>query len=144
MALKEGRCTNCGSILFLDPSAQKGHCLFCDAVFENKEAFRAADDPDAFEFPNVEQPKYEGPSLDPRPVQQVRFAVPTPAKTTSAATQQPTYVVKQAEDMPDLRIPTKAKITMIVVLVIVVGGLFGIGMPMARARDHERSEIAGV
>ena len=62
-ALKEGLCVNCGSLLMLESRNEKGHCLFCDAVFDNKEAFRAKAEPDQFTFPNEPQPPYEGPNL---------------------------------------------------------------------------------
>ena len=69
MPLKEGKCINCGSLLMLDPSMPKGHCPFCDCVFDNEEAFRAFQHPEEFTFPNDPQPPYTGPSLVPLPYQ---------------------------------------------------------------------------
>jgi hypothetical protein len=62
MPLKEGRCPNCGSILQLNTAAEKGHCLFCDAVFENTQAFDIADNPGEYTYPNLPQPSMKDPT----------------------------------------------------------------------------------
>jgi hypothetical protein len=137
MALKEGRCLNCGSILFLDPKSEKGHCLFCDAVFDNKEAFLAAANPSAYEFKNEEQPPYEGPNLDPRPV----YTAPVmPVATKRPAAREPEFVSK-VEKVPELVIPQRKKMILIGATVLVVAVFLAIFLPLTLRRDRQREEI---
>lgn len=139
MALKEGRCVNCGSILFLDPKNEKGHCLFCDAVFANSEAFRAQKDPDQFTFPNEPQPPYEGPNLDPRPsAVTVTTPVHMPAAQKKAAVPafEPTVT-----HIPDARIPKKAKMLSLGISLLVVAITAAIAIPLLLRRNTQRQII---
>jgi len=144
MALKEGRCPNCGSILHLDPAAEKGHCLFCDAVFDNQEAFDIAANPKDVVFPNLPQPKYEGPSLDPR---QSSAATVTPAARKQQAAPKkpveakPAYVIKEPVKMPDFKLSHKTKLIILIVVVLVVAISAAIAVPTIISRDAARSEL---
>lgn len=137
MALKEGRCINCGSILFLDPKNEKGHCLFCDAVFLNSEAFRANQDPDSFAFPNEEQPPYDGPNLDPRP--QVAAAAPVARPTVKKETV-PDFV-PTVNAIPDAKIPKRAKIIAITSLIVILAVFTAVFLPLTLNRDRNRTAI---
>lgn len=137
MALKEGRCVNCGSILFLDPKNEKGHCLFCDAVFLNSEAFRAEQDPGSFAFPNEEQPPYDGPNLDPRP--QMAAAAPVARPTVKKETV-PAFV-PTVNAIPDAKIPKKAKIIAITALVVILAVFTAVFLPLTLNRDKYRTAI---
>lgn len=143
MALKEGRCPNCGSILHLDPSAEKGHCLFCDAVFDNQTAFDIAANPKDVVFPNLPQPKYEGPSLAPRqsavaaqPTQ--RKQAPAPKKAVEA---KPAYVMKEPVKMPDFKLSHKSKLTILAVVVLIVALSAAVAVPTIISRDAARSQL---
>lgn len=151
MALKEGRCPNCGSILFLDRSAEKGHCLYCDCVFQNDEAFKIAaemEDDDSREFPNEEQPEYTGPSLDPK--QQVkdidfddiaRRAEPVSSKSVSANAGSGAYRIKKRDD---IQIEADPQVKKVIIAVVAAAALLiaGILVPTISKRDARRSEIA--
>src|SRR5450756_2303954 len=56
MAIKEARCTNCGSILMTDPTGPTVKCMFCRAVVDTQEALAVAADPTGYVFPNEPQP----------------------------------------------------------------------------------------
>lgn len=143
MALKEGRCTNCGSILNLDPAAEKGHCLFCDAVFDNKTAFEVAANPQGVEFPNLPQPKYEGPNLDPKAINASGLPAnrPKQAQQVKKSKPAPLYVPNESIKMPDMRVSFKTKIIAIIVAVVVLGIIAAISVPVVMNRDNTRTKI---
>lgn len=143
MALNEGRCPNCGSILQLDPAAEKGHCLFCDAVFANKVAFDIASNPAGVVFPNEPQPKYEGPSLDPvlsygqstsqRQVQKVQKK----AKPELP----PVYIPKEPAKLPDIRLSGKMKLRIGLIALAVILLVTGISVPLVMQRNQTRAKL---
>lgn len=140
MALKEGRCTNCGSLLILDPRMEKGQCLFCGAVFQNDDAIAAMDFPVDYEFPNEEQPEYTGPSLA---VQPTREAVYAPALTPRKRKGKKVEVFELEDpDIPDLKIPRKKQIWMS----LVTAGAFIIFLAVffffSLDRDNKREKIS--
>lgn len=137
MALKEGRCTNCGSILFLEPKNEKGHCLFCDAVFDNSEAFRANLAPDQFTFPNEPQPKYDGPNLDPRP----SVAVAAPSHRPAVQKKTTPAFEPKVTSIPDAKIPPKAKILAVGIMLAVLLVMAAILVPLIVRRDAGRKAI---
>lgn len=142
MQLKEGRCPNCGSILQLDADAEKGHCLFCDAVFENEEAFEIAKNPSAYTFPNLPQPKYEGPSLDPKvtagAAQQVKKT-----KKKEKPPPPPVYVPKEPVELPDISLPTKVKVRILLISLAVIIAIVGISAPIIKKKrfDPRRTDF---
>lgn len=147
MVLKEGRCPNCGSILNLDPDMDKGHCLFCDAVFENKTAFAIAENPAGYEFPNEPQPKYEGPSLDPKARQSGSKQKPVtpsaPAKEKRKPKKAPpkAYVHKEPIKLPEIKLPARFRKQLIAAAVIVVLVTAGVTTPLIMTRNQVRAEL---
>ncbi len=139
MALKEGRCINCGSILFLDPQMPEGHCFFCDCVFKNEDAFRASTNPEEFTFPNEPQPKYEGPSLTPSQVQHGPI-VPAVSRTARKVTPADEYVIPEKK-VPKLKMPLKAIVGSLIVAVLIIGIFAAITVPTVLKRDAQRLEI---
>ena len=142
MALQEGRCTNCGSILMLDPRMEKGHCLYCDAVFENARAFELYADASDYEFPNLPQEKYEGPNLDPVPV---HAPLPKAVQSNSQPTAQkqaPTakYIVEN-KNVPDFNLSSRQIMLLVAVFLAIVGLFSAIMLPQTIRRDRLRSEI---
>lgn len=149
MALREGRCPNCGSILFLDSSAEKGHCLYCDCVFENKKAFsvaKIAEEDPSYEFPNEEQPKYEGPSLHPKQhIKEIDFknieAAAKEKPATAGSSLPPSFDLTAKKDV-QIKVPPRIK------KIFIAGGLgfvllfLAITVPSTLKRDREREAIA--
>lgn len=146
MAIREGRCPNCGSILTLDDKMEKGHCLFCDAVFENSRAIEIAADPSGVEFPNEEQPKYEGPSLDPvlrnTPAAKIAAAPRTEKKAARRApVQAEAYTHKDPIKLPEVKLTPKKRIQVALVFIIIAAIIAGIGIPTVTKRDNDRKAI---
>lgn len=142
MALKEGRCINCGSILFLDPQMPEGHCFFCDCVFKNEDAFRASTNPEEFTFPNEPQPKYEGPSLTPSQMQRGPV-VPAVNRTARKAAPVDEYVMPEKK-VPKLKIPLKTILIMLGVAVVIVGIFAAIAVPTIVKRNAQSLQIGKV
>lgn len=139
MAIKEGRCINCGSILFLDTDSPKGHCLFCDCVFDNADAFRAQTHPEEFTFPNEPQPKYEGPSLTPSAQRGAPVAM-APRTAAVPVKEKDVYVLPETK-VPDLKIPMKAVAIITAISALVVAVFVAVAFPLVSKRDKEQSAI---
>lgn len=139
MAIKEGRCINCGSILFLDTDMPKGHCLFCDCVFDNEEAFRAHREPENFSFPNEPQPKYEGPSLTPAQVARGPVMAPVPAAARKEAVVDD-YRPPQTK-VPSLKIPLKTVALLVGISVLVVAIFLAVAFPLTAKRGKQQEAI---
>jgi hypothetical protein len=143
--LKEGRCPNCGSIIQLDPTVTKGHCLFCDAVFENKEAFSIAANPAGAVFPNLPQPKYEGPSLDPTPA-----AYAGSSQAAKASQQQfkkdrkplpLAYVPKEPTKLPEIKLSPRTKRRVLLISLIVLLIIAAVSVPLIITRDQDKARL---
>lgn len=142
MIIKEGRCPNCGSILQLDSQSEKGHCLFCDAVFNNAEAFEAAENLGGRVFPNLPQPKYGGPSLDPRGNTAMSgFKTTEVAKKKTKPAPQPVYVHKEPVKLPEIKLSKKMRIRVAAVSVILIALVAGITIPLVTRRDSDRAKL---
>lgn len=149
MELKEGRCPNCGSILFLDPNQEKGHCLYCDCVFEGHEAFDIDERLAAGEeivFPNEEQEPYTGPSLDPKnQVRDLDFEkIAARAEVQSSASkvgkqQQQVYEIKKKQvTVTDLTVRQR------IILTVIPLALFGLFLAFTIPATIERDKKKGV
>lgn len=57
MAIKNGRCQNCGSIIRLDDQNEQAVCIFCHAKTPVETALAIEADPGAYTFPNEPQPE---------------------------------------------------------------------------------------
>ncbi len=57
MAIKSGRCANCGSIIRVDDQQSYGVCPFCRAKTPVDTALAIEQNPSAYTFPNEEQPE---------------------------------------------------------------------------------------
>ena len=149
MALKEGRCPNCGSILMLDPEQEKGHCLYCDAVFDNAKAFDLAENLGDYVFPNEEQPKYEGPDLDPKQYQP-RFDVEKLQQSIEAnqrkqaAKRQNSEVTLELSDqaIPELSMPRRQVARVAGVAILIATIFLAIMIPVSIERDRVKAELS--
>ncbi len=140
MAIKDARCVNCGSLIQVDNKEDKSHCMFCNCVFETGEGMRALEHPGDFEFPNEEQPEYDGPlgqhnrarAIAPAPAQ-----VPTPQQRKKEKPFEP-----KVKELPALKIPSRMKMVMIVVTVVLLGVLAAILLPTIAARNSRHETIS--
>ena len=148
MTLKEARCPNCGSLLQLDERNSQGHCLFCDAVFESETAFAIAADPNGMTFPNLPQPKYEGPNLNPQ-LSSAQFTArstqvePSKKQKAKAETKpaQPVYVPSNDIKIPDLRLTAKMRLTLIGAAVVLLAIIVALSAPPIMKRNAARSQL---
>ncbi|MDD2533957.1 MAG: hypothetical protein PHC86_04605 [Eubacteriales bacterium] len=148
MALKEGKCPNCGSILQLDDKNVQGHCLFCDAVFASEAAYEIAANPTAVSFPNLPQPKYEGPNLNPQltaaqvsaRATQLEMSKKKEAKAAAKA-EQPVYTPRADVKIPELKLSHKTKIQLILVAVAIVAIIGVAAMPSILTRNSARTTL---
>lgn len=136
MAIKDACCVNCGSLLKVDNKDDKSHCMFCNCVFDTSEGMRALENPEDFEFPNEEQPEYDGPLVQQG---RVRAIAPAPAQIPQARKQEEPFEPK-VKELPTLRIPSRMKVILIVTLVVVLGILAAILLPTIATRN-ERHEL---
>lgn len=140
MAEKEGRCVNCGSLLFLDPYQPKGHCLFCDCVFDTQEAFEAHAEPERFTFPNEKQPQYEGPALGPERTKRRRVEAVAPAPVAAPEAGEERYLLPEKK-VPSLKIPTRVVILYLALTLVFLGIISAIAFPLVAKRDHRLNEV---
>jgi len=142
MALRDGRCPNCGSIVHLDTNQEKGHCLFCDAVFEAQQSFEIAANPKDFEFPNLPQPRYEGPALNPKaPAPYSLPATQSASRRKQSAAAEPEPYVHKEIKLPDVRLSLKTKLLVAAVVVGVAALFAAITIPTSMKRDSDRAKI---
>ncbi|MDI9468872.1 MAG: hypothetical protein QM296_01555 [Bacillota bacterium] len=99
MAMKQGRCPNCGSILTVDDRQSKAVCMFCWARFTPAEAIRIDENPGAYDFPNEEQ---EEPTDEER---ELAFKATRQVTLTTAAVQRQTP--KRAKPQPGRLTPAQ-------------------------------------
>ncbi len=136
MAIKDACCINCGSLIKVDNKNDKSHCMFCNCVFDTSEGIRALENPEDFEFPNEEQPEYDGPLVQQsRP----RAVAPAPVKTPGARVQEKPFEPK-VKELPSLRIPSRMKMILIVGVFVALGLMAAILLPTISARN-ERHEL---
>lgn len=143
MALQEGRCTNCGSILILDSEQEKGHCLYCDAVFDNAKAFELYKDAGEYTFPNLPQPKYEGPCLDPVPSRShVHLSAPQRAASSTAAADPAPVYVRPTTKVPSLDLGPRKILLLTLLFAGVILLTLVLCLPFTLHRDRYRLAIA--
>ncbi|NCA98102.1 MAG: hypothetical protein EOM08_01140 [Clostridia bacterium] len=151
MTLKEGICPNCGSLLQLDDKNTQGHCLFCDAVFESDVAYAIAVDSAGVTFPNLPQPKYEGPNLNPQ-LNNAQFAArATQVETTKkqkakveVKPAQPAYVPKNDIKLPDLRLTVKTRLKLTGAAVLALAIIVALSAPPIMKRNDARIQLLAV
>ncbi len=142
MALRDGRCPNCGSLLHLESNQENGHCLFCDAVFPAKQSFDIAANPGDYEYPNLPQPKYEGPALNPKaPAPYSLPAAQTAVRKKVASKNEPEPYVKKDIKVPDIRMTMKTKLIFAAVIVGIFALFAAVTVPTAIKRDADRTTI---
>lgn len=148
MALKEGQCPNCGSLLQLEDKNEQGHCLFCDAVFNSEAAFAIVANPAGISFPNLPQPKYEGPNLNPQLTSAQANARASQIETTrkkeakaAVKSAQPAYQLRDDLKIPDLKLTFKTKIQLGAAALVLVAVIAGITLPVILDRISLRDQL---
>jgi hypothetical protein len=142
MALINGICKNCGSLIVTDDRDEMCECLFCDCFFPTSEAVEIAKHPEDYTFPNEPQPKREGAKrysavpVYPDPV-------PVAVKQTEASD-----AVKKKEKNPyevsadDVKAPKKTLWTIIAITVAFVLVVVAIFLPLYLVRMNHRDAMS--
>ena len=151
MAVKNGRCPNCGSLIKVNDAENQAACMFCYAVFTPAQAITANLQPGDYTFPNEEQPEpddevralafsnYRNVHVD------VQRTQPAPPKTTRLAdSDKLTPAEKVALQHKDIVEPKMTK-TNKIALPVIIGGLLVllavIFVPVTIDRENKRKEL---
>lgn len=140
MAHQEGRCPNCGSIVYVGSKNEQSHCLFCDAVFDSDQAIAIAQNPEGHTFPNQPQPKYEGPSLQPGQTGRPR-GKPAVKKARPKPPPPPTFEFTEPESLPDVRLPNAVKLRIALIALALIVLVVGISVPVVMRRNQVRQQM---
>ena len=156
MAIKEARCTNCGSIMMLDPGEPTSKCLFCRAVVDTQEALAVAADPTGYVFPNEPQPDEDtvtnAASLYNKALKQAQGGKPTqgsvktaqarkaPPRTTPVDTA-PRAQVEKIE-MPSAKLSNSAKIKIALTIAVLFLVTAAAVLPVTIIRDKNRTDLS--
>ena len=156
MAIKEARCTNCGSILMTDPTGPTVKCMFCRAVVDTQEALAVAADPTGYVFPNEPQPDEDtnvnAASLYNKALKQAQGGKPAqgavrtaqakkaPARTGVQIDNGPRAQVEKIE-MPSAKLSNAAKLKIVATLAIILLVTTAAVLPVTLIRDAHRSSL---
>ncbi len=142
--MQEGICKNCGSIVFVDPREENCHCVFCHCVFPSAEALEIAKNPNAYEFPNEEQPEYIPPETQRNQVNikksLEKLEREQNQQKAAKARKKPQYAVEQKK-LPNINLTKKQIFTTIGIFVLIFGLFIAIMLPRTIRRDEQREEI---
>lgn len=155
MAIKEARCTNCGSILSVDPAVPTAKCLFCRAVVDTAEALEVAADPAGYVFTNEPQPEEdtaENPaSLYNKALKQAQSKPAQGVARTAAAKKAPPRAPKpdnapraQVEkvEMPAVKLSGAAKLKIVAFLAALFLLVTAAVLPVTLVRDAHRASLS--
>lgn len=141
MALNEGRCPNCGSIILVDPEQEKSHCLYCEAVFDTQTSIDIAKSPEGVSFPNLPQEKYEGPSLAPKDLRADIDRTPPPAAVIHKKDSPAESFRPSAAPIPDMKLSSRQRILLLAGALIPILIFVLVAYPLTTKRDASREEI---
>ncbi|MDD4323519.1 MAG: hypothetical protein PHR37_01630 [Eubacteriales bacterium] len=112
--------------------------MFCNCVFDTSEGMRALEHPEDFDFPNEEQPEYEGPLVQQS---RARTVAPLPAQVPQSRKKEKPFEPK-IKELPALKIPSRMKMIIIVAVVVVLGILAAILFPTIATRSDRHEKIS--
>lgn len=154
MAIKNGRCANCGSIIRFDDRNEYAVCPFCNAKTEGKTALDIEANPKKYTFLNEPQEELseEDAALAMVGYKSKDSAAARKARLTAEASRARSKVDAQptaAERVAALRskpieIPkttTKQRLLIGGGIVLILGLLVGISLPLVIRRDNMRSQL---
>ena len=142
MAIAQGICKNCGSLIMLEDREELCECLFCNCVFPTAEAIDLSNDSEGYEFPNeTYEKRSDVKRLTVTPVFQdsVPAAVKRAEKSAAAKKEE---VVEYEVSPDDVQMPKK---TLRVVLAAALGFVvlvMAVALPMMFARNGNRAQLS--
>ncbi len=147
MAIKQGMCKNCGSLVMYDDRDELCECVFCNCVFSTEEASKIYENPNGYEFKNEKFEKQEGSKhyyASPVMPDVVEKAV-LRDKTSKTQTQDKSYKLKPNEfeiSPNDVKAPKKFVIGMLVGIVALIGIVVAIALPLFLQRKALTESIS--
>lgn len=149
MAVYDGLCTNCGSLLRVDDSSETTTCMFCWAESDSQKAIELMQNSEGYEFPNEKYPEPDpeekakimtqngvgGVILTPQ-VSAPKKKVEKRGKLTPKE-----KVALQNKPMVKPEVSKKDKIKITVWSIVFVLVLVGIGLPVYYLRQNKEDEI---
>ena len=141
MAIGQGICTNCGSLIMLEDREELCECLFCNCVFPTAEALLLAENAEGHEFLNEPQEKMENSRrLTVTPV----FHDPVPAAVAREDKKkaiEKEAVVEYEVSPDDVKPPKKVVKFILMSAAAFLGLLVLISVPLFLTRNNHRNEI---
>lgn len=152
MAMKEGRCPNCGSLVMVNDAENKAVCMFCSARFTPVRAIEINQNPDDVEFPNEPQDEMteEEKQIAFAAVRSVQVAAPTRRQAPPPRKKKPVEagkltpqqkVAMQKKVLVEPLVSKKHKTMMIGAISAVVVILTAIFLPLTIDRVKKGNEL---
>lgn len=148
MALVQGRCKNCGSIINVDTAKEDAVCMFCWAHTSPSEALAIEANPEAYEFPNEEMtpPSAEEHalafgSLPGSNAGVVKRSQPAIKKNKEKKLTPAEKVAMAKKDVYEPTVPNKQKIMMLAIGLAIVILTAAIVVPLTLSRNSKREAL---
>lgn len=152
MAMKQGRCPNCGSLVMVNDAENKAVCMFCNARFTPLRAIEIDANPDGVEFPNETQEDLtdEERELAFASVRSVQVTAPTRRQQPPARKKKPVEagrltpqqkVAMQKKVLVEPLVSKKHKTMMISSIAAVLVVLVAIFLPITINRVSKGNEL---
>ncbi len=148
MALRQGRCKNCGSIIMVDTAKDDAVCMFCWAHTNPSEAVAIDADPEAYEFPNEtmgepsaeEQAQAFGTIASNAPV--VKKSQPSIKKNKEKKMTPAEKVALAKKELVEPVVPKKSKLIIAGISLGIVLLAAAIILPLTLNRNNKRALLA--
>ena len=143
MAIIQGMCKNCGSLIVFEERDSQCECVFCHCVFPSEEAVEIYNNPEGRTFPNEVYEAVEGATkhnatrVFSTESLEKQIAREELRKATSEERPNNEFEV-QAKDV---KAPKKLTIGLIVGTIVVAAAIFGITYPIYKSRISLRADI---
>jgi len=142
MAIAEGMCKNCGSLIMLEDREDICECLFCNCVLSVNEAMAIARNPKDREFPNEPMEKrtdIKRHSVTPVFQDPIPAAVSRAEKTTAA---QKPEVVEYEVSPDDVKMPKKTLAVILAISAAFIVLVLAISIPLSVMRSSHREALS--
>ena len=142
MAITQGICKNCGSLIMLESREDQCECLFCNLVFPVAEAIALGEDSSGHVFPNE---KYEKSDSVKKMTVTPVFYDPVPAavkRADQASATKKDAVIEYEVSPDDVKMPRKNLRVTLACTVAFIVIVIAIALPMNLVRNSNRSAMA--
>lgn len=153
MAVREGLCSNCGSLIHVDTEQNNNHCIFCWAPVQAEEAVHLLKDSSGHTFPNE---TYEAPEGETQKqalssyqnnvhtgkARKTKSAEPVQKKAKPNTLSPAEQVAKMGGHVPPVKVHKMLLLQIVIAIVLILGLFFGLTIPATLSRDASREELA--